>query len=272
MQKERGGALILSSLADRMIVPTGSAMLAKDYNIDGLDVPSTLTLDDFEDLGQRAIEIQWLLDNLPAIKEKLLLVIRGQVSWEQMKCELMKAGYKGAGDIKKSTIDALIAEQGFNAKVAQQDYRLTANAKKFGQETTEINAFTDSLIELDLASLRARNAAILEQKRQAANSEDAAAIAEWEADRKNGDLKAAEMLLQYGTSARSHPNFPGNRQALGGASRQQAAFGGGFGGNQQPQYRDQLKLELNGNVAGAVNRVANRAGTGFRKVMKFFGG
>lgn len=270
MAQGKGGALV--PLADRMIVPTGSAMLAKDYNIDGLDVPSSLTLDDFEELGQRAIEIQWLLDNLPDIRDKLLLVIKGQVSWEQMKCELMKAGYKGAGDIKKSTIDALIAEQGFNAKVAQQDYRLTANTKKFGQETAEINAFTDSLIEFDLASLRARNAATLEQKRQAANSEDAAAIAEWEAARKNNDLEAARMLLQYGSAARSHPKFPGNRQAIGGSSRQQAAFGGGFSGNQQPQYRDQLKVELNGNVAGAVNRVANRVGNGVRKAIKFFGG
>lgn len=271
MDRGRGGSIV--PLADRMIVPAGSAMLANDYNIDGLDIPSRLTLDDFEELGQRAIEIQWLLDNLPAIKEKLLLVIRGQVSWEQMKCELMKAGYKGAGDIKKSTIDALIAEQGFNAKVAQQDYRLAANTKKFGRETAEANAFTDSLIELDLASLRARNAAVLEQKRQAANSEDAAAIAEWEAARKNNDLEAAKMLLQYGTAARSHPKFPGTSRAIGGSSRQQAAFGGGgFGGNQQPQYRDQLKVELNGNVAGAVNRVANRAGNGVKKLKNFFFG
>lgn len=270
MSQGKGGALV--PLADRAIVPTGSAMLAKDYNIDGLDIPSTLTLDDFEELGQRAIEIQWLLDNLPDIRDKLLLVIKGQVSWEQMKCELMKAGYKGAGDIKKSTIDALIAEQGFNAKVVQQDYRLTANTKKFGQETTEVNAFTDSLIEFDLASLRARNAAILEQKRQAASQEDAAAIADWEAARKSNDLEAARMLLQYGSAARSHPKFPGGAQVIGGSSRQQAAFGGGFGGNQQPQYRDQLKVELNGNVAGVMNRVANRVGTGFRKVMTFFGG
>lgn len=270
MNQGRGGALV--SLADRMIVPAGSAMLANDYNIDGLDVPSSWTLEDFEELGQRAIEIQWLLDNLPAIKDKLMLVIRGQVSWEQMKCELIKAGYKGAGDIKKSTIDALIAEQGFNAKVTQQDYRLTANTRKFGQETTEVNAFTDSLIEFDLESLRARNTAILEQKRQATSSEDAAAIAEWEAAQKNNDLQAASMLLQYGPAARSHPKFPGNSRVIGGASRQQAAFGGGFGGNQQPQYRDQLKVELNGNVAGTVNRVANRAGNGFKKLKNFFFG
>lgn len=269
MSQGRGGALV--PLADRMIVPAGSAMLANDYNIDGLDVPSSWTLEDFEELGQRAIEIQWLLDNLPDIRDKLLLVIKGQVSWEQMKCELMKAGYKGAGDIKKSTIDALIAEQGYNAKAAQQDYRLIANTKKFGQETTEVNAFTDSLIELDLASLRARNAAILEQKRQAANNEDAAAIAEWEASRKNNDLEAAKMLLQYGPAARSHPKFPGASRAIGGSTRQQASFGG-LGGNQQPQYRDQLKVELNGNVAGAMNRVANRTGNGIKKLKKFFFG
>jgi hypothetical protein len=268
MNQGKGGALV--PLADRMIVPTGSAMLANDYNIDGLDIPSTLTLDDFEALGQRAIEIQWLLDNLPTIKDKLMLVIRGQVSWEQMKCELMKAGYKGAGDIKKSTIDALIAEQAFNAKVAQQDYRLSANTKKFGQETTEVNAFTDSLIELDLASLRARNAAILEQKRQAANSEDAAAIAEWETARKNNDLQAASMLLQYGTAARSHPKFPGGAQAIGGSSRQQASFGGFSGTRQQP--KDRLKIELEGNVAGAANRFANRAGNGVKKLKNFFFG
>jgi hypothetical protein len=269
MQKGKGGVLV--PLADRMIVPTGSAMLASDYNIDGLDIPSSLTLDDFEELGQRAIEIQWLLDNIGDIKEKLLLVIKGQVSWEQMKCELVKAGYKGAGDIKKSTIDALIAEQGFNAKVVQQDYRLSANTKNFGKETVEANSLTDSLIEFDLASLRTRNAAILEQKKQAADSEDAAAIAEWEASRKNNDLLAASMLIKYGTDARSHPTFPGGSRAIGGSSRQQAAFGG-FGRNQQPQYRDQLKVELNGNVAGAINRVANRAGNGVKKLMKFFGG
>ncbi|MEG3877670.1 hypothetical protein QT972_09845 [Microcoleus sp. herbarium7] len=272
MAQKKGGALVLSSLADRMIVPTGSEMLAKDYNIDGLDIPSRLTLDDFEELGQRAIEIQWLLDHLPEIKEKLLLVIKGQASWEQMKCELMKAGYKGAGDIKKSTIDALIAEQGYNAKVTQQDYRLSANTRKFGEETTEFNAFTDSLIELDLASLRARNAATIEQKKQAANADDAEAIATWEADRKVNDLEAAAMLLQYGSAARSHPKFPGNSRAIGGSTRQQASFGG-FGGNrQQPQYRDQLKLELNGNVAGAVNNVARRAGSGLQKVRNFFFG
>jgi len=271
MAKEKGGALILSSMADLMPVPTGSAMLAERYNIDGLDIPSRLTLDDFEELGQRAIEIQWLLDHLPEIKDKLLLVIRGQVSWEQMKCELMKAGYKGAGDIKKSTIDALIAEQGYNAKIVQQDYRLIANTRKFGEETTEVNTFTDALIELDLASLRAKNAAILEQKRQAANNGDAEAIAEWEANRKINDLEAASMLLQYGTAARSHPKFPGTAQAIDGSSRQQAAFGG-FGGRQQSQYRDQLKLELNGNVAGAVNRVANRTGNGIKKLKTFFFG
>lgn len=272
MAQEKGGALILSSLADRQLIPTGSQMMATDYDVNNLDYPGNWTLDDFEYLGQRGLEMEWLEQHLPDIKDRLLKVIRGQVSWEKMKCELIAEGYKGAATIKQSTINALIEEQRTRAKGDQQDYRLSANTRKFGEETTEVNAFTDSLIELDLASLRARNVATIEQKKQAANADDAEAIATWEAERKVNDLEAAAMLLQYGSAARSHPKFPGSTRSLGGSNRQQASFGSFGGGRQQPQYRDQLKLELNGNVAGAVNNVARRAGSGLQKVRNFFFG
>jgi hypothetical protein len=270
MTQEKGGALILSSLTDRPLVPSGSNMLAKDYRIDNLDFPATWTLEDFEELGERGRQMDWLEKNLPEIKARLLQVIRGQVSWEKVKSELIAEGFKGASDIKQSTINALIAEQRHNAKVAQQDYRLTANTKKFGEETTATNAHTDALIEFDLKTLRARYAQIIEQK----NQEDPnlqALIADWEKARKENDFEAASMLLKYGTAARSHPKFPGSR-AMGGSSRQQAVFGAGSFGDRQPQYRDQLKVELNGNVAGALNRVANRTGTGIKKLKNFFFG
>ena len=273
MAQEKGGGLVLSSLADRQLLPSSSEMLGTDYAIYNLDYPSTWSLKDFEFLGQRGLQMEWLDKHLPDIKDRLLKVVRGQVSWEKVKLELMAEGYKGASEIKKSTIDALIEEQRTRAKGLQQDHRLTANIRKFGEETVEVNTFTDSLIELDLASLRAKNAAILEQRRQAADAGDAEEIAAWEADRKVNDLEAATMLLQYGTAARSHPKFPGSSRAnLGGSTRQPVSFGGFNGNRQQPQYRDQLKVELNGNVAGAMNRVANRAGTGIQKIKNFFFG
>jgi hypothetical protein len=270
MVQEKGGGLVLSSLANRMILPTGSALLANDYDIDGLDVPRSWGLDDFEALGQRAIEMDWLEKNLPDIKDRFLKVIRGQVSWEKMKAELVDAGFKGASDIKTGTVNALIAEQRHRAKSQQQDYRLTANTRKFGDETTKANALVDAIIEIDIASLRAKNAAFIEQKKQAADAGDAAQIAEWEAARKASDLEAATMLLQYGTAARSHPKFPGSR-AMGSSSRHQAVFGT-VAGDRPPQYRDQLKVEINGNVAGALNRVANRTGIGIKKIKNFFFG
>ena len=261
MAQEKGGGLVLSSLADRQLIPSGSEMLAIDYNISNLDYPSTWTLENFEFLGQRGLEMEWLENHLPDIKDRLLKVIRGQVSWEKVKLELMAEGYKGAADIKQDTINALIEEQRTRAKGIQQDYRLTANTRKFGEETIEANTFTDSLIELDLASLRAKNVARLEQKRQAADAGDAEEIAAWEAERKVNNLEAAAMLINFGTAARSHPKFPGGSRSFG-----------GFSGNRQPQYRDQLKVELNGNVAGAMNRVASRAGTGIQKIKNFFFG
>ncbi len=270
MAQEKGGGLVLSSLADRQIVASGTQLLATDYNIQNLDYPSTWSLDDFEFLGQRGLEMEWLEKHLPDIKDRLMKVIQGQVSWEKMKAELFKAGFKGAADIKQSTIDALIEEQRTRAKGLQQDYRLSANIRKFGEETTEVNTLTDSLIEIDLQSLRAKNAATLEQRRQAADAGDAEAIAAWDAQRKVNDLEAATMLLKYGTVARSHPKFPGGAQAIGGSSRQQAAFGGFGGGRQQP--KDRLKIELEGNVAGSMNRVAHRAGNGLKKMKNFFFG
>lgn len=272
MAQEKGGGLVLSSLADRQLIPSSSEMLATDYAIYGLDYPSSWTLDDFEFLGQRGLDMEWLEKHLPDIKDRLLKVIRGQVSWEKVKLELMAEGYKGASEIKKSTIDALIEEQRTRAKGLQQDHRLTANTGKFGEETVEVNTFTDSLIELDLASLRAKNAATLKQRQQAADAGDAEEIAAWEAERKVNDFEAASMLLQYGSAARSHPKFPGGSRASLGSSRQQASFGGFSGNRQQPQYRDQLKVEINGNVAGAMNRVANRAGTGIKRIKNFFFG
>ena len=279
MAQEKGGGLVLSSLADRQLLPSSSEMLATDYAIYNLDYPSTWSLEDFEFLGQRGLEMEWLEKHLPDIKDRLLKVVRGQVSWEKLKLELMAEGYKGASEIKKSTIDALIEEQRTRAKGLQQDYRLTANTRKFGEETVEVNTFTDSLIELDLASLRAKNAASLKQRQQAADAGDAEEIAAWEADRKVNDLEAASMLLQYGSAARSHPKFPGvSRASLGegfangGSTRQPVSFGGFNGNRQQSQYRDQLKVEINGNVAGAMNRVASRVGTGIHKIKNFFFG
>lgn len=279
MAQEKGGDLVLSSLADRQLLPSSSEMLATDYAIYNLDYPSSWSLEDFEFLGQRGLQMEWLEKHLPDIKDRLLKVIRGQVSWEKVKLELMAEGYKGASEIKKSTIDALIEEQRTRAKGIQQDHRLTANTSKFGEETVEVNAFTDSLIELDLASLRAKNAATLKQRQQAADAGDAEEIAAWEAERKVNDFEAASMLLQFGTAARSHPKFPGGSRASlgegfanGGSSRQPVSFGGFNGNRQQPQYRDQLKVEINGNVAGAMNRVANRAGTGIKRIKNFFFG
>lgn len=278
MAQEKGGGLVLSSLADRQLLPSSSEMLATDYAIYNLDYPSTWSLKDFEFLGQRGLEMEWLEKHLPDIKDRLLKVVRGQVSWEKLKLELIAEGYKGASEIKKSTIDALIEEQRTRAKGLQQDHRLGANIRKFGEETIEVNTFTDSLIELDLASLRAKNAASLKQRQQAADAGDAEEIAAWEADRKVNNLEAAAMLLQYGSAARSHPKFPGSsRASLGegfasGGSARPVSFGGFNGNRQQSQYRDQLKVEINGNVAGAMNRVASRVGTGVQKIRNFFFG
>jgi hypothetical protein len=268
--ENRGGGLILSSLVDNPLVPSGSALLSKAYGITNLDNPSRWTMSDWEELGERGRQMDWLEAHLPKIKARFKQVIQGQVSWEKLKCELIAEGFKGAADVKKSTVDALIAEARYNSKIVpEQDHRLTAFTKQFREEAKATNDHTDQLCGFTIAALRARYQQQIDQKMQE-DPEFAANLAAWDAARKS-EYEMASVLLEYGSAGRSHPKFQQAQRTLEAASAQQASFGGGSA-QQQRRYADELNINLKGNVAGVVNRFASRAGAGARKLKNFFFG
>ena len=263
--KEKGGALVFSSFADRQIVPTGTQLLANDYNIHDLDRPSAWTMETLEWLGDRALQAEMLEELGPEIKAKLIKVVRGQVSWDKIQAEVISAAFKGASDTEKDKINALIAESKFGTVVQQQAHRLKAAKKLHGQETVEINNHEDQLCGFILQALRDRHKQAIAQKEQQ-DPNYAAELAAWETDRKSL-LEQARASLDYGVAARSHPKFKRQQErAIG--SNYQTPFGGANYRQQRPV--DSLEIKLEGNVAGTVNSVAKRVGNGVRKVLNLF--
>jgi len=270
MAQQQGG-LILSSLADRQIFASGAALLANDYKITNLETPSTWTLDAWMELGERASQMEWLASNIDAIRDRLMKVIKGQVTWEKLKMELVKEGFKGASDISKSTVDALISESSFLQKVAQGENKLNSKRKQFGKETEAIQTHEEALCGFALASLKAKHDQIIEEK-QAEDPNFAVALAAWQQEQ-NRDYAFATQALSSGYGTRSHPKFQGmqTNRAIGGSST--TPYNSSFAGSRARQRPvDELNINLKGNVAGAVNGFAGRVGAGARKVVSFFRG
>lgn len=268
--QQTDGALILSSLADRQIFASGSALLATDYKITNLENPSSWTNDDWMALGERANQMEWLASNMDLIRDRFTKVIKGQVSWEKLKMDLVKEGFKGAADISKSTVEALISEAGFVQVVAQGNNKLASKQKQFVKETEVIKAHEEALCGFALANLKARHDQIIAQK-QAEDPSFAAALAAWQQEQKR-DYEFATQALSSGYSALSHPKFQGmqTNRAIGSNSTPSYNSLPGSSARQRPV--DELNINLKGNVAGVVNGLAGRVGAGARKVVSFFRG
>jgi len=270
MAQQQGGGLILSSLADRQIFASGSALLANDYGITNLGTPSTWTLDDWMELGERASQMEWLASNMDAIRDRLMAVIKGQVTWEKLKMELVKEGFKGAADVSKSTVVALISEAGFLQTVAQGENKLASKRKQFGEETKAIQTHEEALCGFALANLKARHDQIIAQK-EAEDPSFAAALTAWKQEERR-DYEFATQAISSGYATRSHPKFQGmqTNRVIGGSRTPNNSVFAGSNARQRPV--DELNINLKGNVAGVVNGFAGRVGAGARKVVSFFRG
>lgn len=266
-REDRGGALVFTSLADRQLVPTGTALLEREYKIFDLHNPSQWTLNDLQWLGDRAIQMDVLEALAPEIKAKLVKVIRGQVSWNKIQAEVISEAFKGASDTEKAKINALISESKFGSIVQQQAHRLQAAKNLHGQETTEINNYENALCGFILQALRERHQqAIAQKEAQAGDPQYAAELADWEQNRQNL-IEMAKASIEYGSAARSHPKFKRQQErALGGGQSDSWSGTGNWGGRPV----DRLEFKLEGNAAGAIARAAGAVKRGASRVFNLF--